>query len=150
MRSSSRERSTDIALALFLCWLFSSWISTTSPVGRWVIRTAESVVLTDWPPGPDERLTSMRRSLSSSISTSTSSASGMTITVAVEVWIRPEDSVAGMRWTRCTPPSNLRRLYAPSPWIETIASLTPPIPVSLRLISSGVKRWRSAYRAYIR
>ena len=22
------------------------------PVGRWVIRTAESVVLTDWPPGP--------------------------------------------------------------------------------------------------
>ena len=33
-------------MALFLCWLFSSWISTTSPVGRWVIRTAESVVLT--------------------------------------------------------------------------------------------------------
>ena len=27
------------------------------------MRTAESVVLTDWPPGPDERLTSMRRSL---------------------------------------------------------------------------------------
>ena len=22
------------------------------PVGRWVMRTAESVVLTDWPPGP--------------------------------------------------------------------------------------------------
>ena len=35
--------------------------------GRWVIRTAESVVLTYWPPGPDERLTSMRKSLSSSI-----------------------------------------------------------------------------------
>ena len=50
-------------MALFLCWLFSSWISTTRPVGRWVIRTAESVVLTDWPPGPDERLTSIRRSL---------------------------------------------------------------------------------------
>ena len=27
------------------------------------MRTAESVVLTDWPPGPDERLTSIRRSL---------------------------------------------------------------------------------------
>jgi len=25
------------------------------PVGRWVIRTAESVVLTDWPPGPVDR-----------------------------------------------------------------------------------------------
>ena len=35
------------------------------PVGRWVIRTAESVVLTLWPPGPEERKTSMRRSLSS-------------------------------------------------------------------------------------
>ena len=23
--------------------------------GRWVMRTAESVVFTDWPPGPDER-----------------------------------------------------------------------------------------------
>ena len=53
------------------------------------MRTAESVVLTDWPPGPDERLTSIRRSFSSSISISTSSASGMTTTVAVEVWIRP-------------------------------------------------------------
>ena len=54
-----------------------------------VIRTAESVVLTDWPPGPELRLTSIRRSRSSSISTSTSSASGMTMTVAVLVWMRP-------------------------------------------------------------
>ena len=74
------------------------------------MRTAESVVFTDWPPGPDERLTSIRRSRSSSIWTSTSSASGITTTVAVEVWIRPLDSVAGMRWTRWTPPSNLSRL----------------------------------------
>ena len=36
-------------------------------------------MFTDWPPGPDERLTSIRRSLSSSMSTSTSSASGITI-----------------------------------------------------------------------
>ena len=28
---------------------------TTMPVGMWVSRTAESVVLTDWPPGPLER-----------------------------------------------------------------------------------------------
>ena len=40
---------------------------------------------------------------------------GMTTTVTVDVWMRPDDSVAGMRWTRWTPPSNLSRLYAPSP-----------------------------------
>ena len=45
------------------------------PVGRWVIRTAESVVLTLCPPGPLLRKTSMRRSLSSMV-TSTCSASG--------------------------------------------------------------------------
>ncbi len=74
------------------------------------MRTAESVVLTLWPPGPEERFTSTRRSLSSSIWTSTSSASGRTATVAVEVWMRPADSVSGTRCTRCTPPSNFRRL----------------------------------------
>ena len=30
-------------------------------------------------------------------------ASGSTATVAVEVWTRPWASVAGTRWTRCTP-----------------------------------------------
>ena len=74
------------------------------------MRTAESVVFTDWPPGPDERLTSMRRSLASSIWTSTSSALGSTATVAVEVWMRPLASVSGTRCTRCTPPSYFRRL----------------------------------------
>ena len=103
-----------------------------------MIRTAESVVFTDWPPGPDERLTSMRTSRSSSISISVSSTSGMTTTVAVEVWMRPDDSVAGTRWTRWVPLSNLSREYAPSPAISTIASFTPPIPVSLRLITSAL------------
>ena len=37
---------------MFLCCDFSSCWMTTRPVGRWVIRTALSVVLTDWPPGP--------------------------------------------------------------------------------------------------
>ncbi len=64
------------------------------PVGRWVIRTAESVVFTLWPPGPDERKTSIRRSLGSMV-TSTGSASGSTSTPAAEVWIRPCDSVTG-------------------------------------------------------
>ena len=44
--SRSRERSTVIALALFLCCDFSSWQVTTRPVGSWVMRTALSVVLT--------------------------------------------------------------------------------------------------------
>src|SRR5436189_108950 len=51
------------------------------PVGRWVMRTALSVVFTDWPPGPLDRNTSMRRSFSS-IWMSTSSASGSTATGA--------------------------------------------------------------------
>ena len=41
------------------------------------------------------------------MSMSTSSASGSTATVAVEVWMRPCDSVSGTRCTRCVPPSNL-------------------------------------------
>ena len=54
-----------IALSLFWSWLFSSWQVTTSPVGLWVMRTAESVVFTDCPPGPVERYTSISRSLGS-------------------------------------------------------------------------------------
>ncbi len=86
------------------------------------MRTAESVVLTDWPPGPEERYTSMRRSFML-ISTSTSSASGVTSTPAAEVWMRPCDSVAGTRWTRCTPPSYFRRAH--TPWPGSVAALPP-------------------------
>src|SRR5688572_31412861 len=64
-----------------------------------VRRTAEYVVLTLWPPGPLEQNVSIRRSFSL-IWMSTSSASGSTATVAVDVWMRPEASVAGTRWTR--------------------------------------------------
>ena len=108
------------------------------------MRTAESVVLTLWPPGPDERLTSMRRSAASSIWTSTSSASGSTATVAVEVWMRPLDSVSGTRWTRWTPPSYLRRLQAPSPRTWKMTSRRPPMPVSLVVSTSTLQRCRSA------
>src|SRR5262249_1235717 len=105
--SKSRARSTRIALSRFWSCDRSSCIATTMPVGRCVIRTAESVVFTDCPPGPEERKTSIFRSFSST-STSTSSASGMTATVAVDVWMRPCDSVTGTRWTRCVPPSYLK------------------------------------------
>ena len=40
-----------MAGSLFWSCYFSFWQDTTMPVGRWVIRTAESVVLTLWPPG---------------------------------------------------------------------------------------------------
>ena len=46
---------TFVALDLFLCCERSSWHSTTRPVGMWVMRMAESVLLTCWPPAPDER-----------------------------------------------------------------------------------------------
>ena len=44
-----------MALFLFFNWLRSFWHCATMPVGRCVIRTAESVLLTCWPPAPDER-----------------------------------------------------------------------------------------------
>ena len=87
------------------------------------MRTAESVVLTLWPPGPLERKTSMRRSLGS-IVTSTSSASGMTHTPAALVWMRPWLSVTGTRCTRCTPPSNFSRAHGASPGWAAPRALT--------------------------
>ena len=44
------------------CWLRPVWQATTVLVGMWVMRTADSVLLTCWPPAPDERYTSVRRS----------------------------------------------------------------------------------------
>ena len=118
-------------------------MATTIPVGTCVMRTAESVVFTLCPPGPVERMTSILRSFSS-ISISTSSASGMTATVAVEVWIRPWDSVSGTRCTRCVPPSNLKTEYAPWPFTAKTISFTPPDSFSLVERVSVLKPRRSA------
>ena len=49
------ERNIFMARSLFLCWERSFWQPATMPVGRWVMRTAESVVFTCWPPLPPER-----------------------------------------------------------------------------------------------
>ena len=81
---------------------------------------------------------------------STSSASGMTATVAAEVWIRPEDSVSGTRWTRWVPASNFRRDHAPAPSISALTSLTPPSSVMFSLTMDSVQPRRSAYMVYIR
>ena len=83
-------------------------------------------------------------------STSTSSTSGIIATVAVEVWIRPPDSVAGIRCTRCTPLSYFNFEYAPVPLIIKTISLNPPMPFSFEFIVSTFQWFDSANLQYIR
>ena len=138
-----------MALSRFWNWLRSCWHSTTMPVGLWMSRTAEEVLFTCWPPAPEARNTCISTSAGSR-STSTSSISGRTATVAVEVWIRPPDSVSGTRCTRWTPLSNFRRDQAPSPSIVKQISFTPPSSVSLTESTSTCQRRASAYMEYMR
>ena len=67
----------------------------------------------------------------------------------VDVWILPPDSVLGIRCTLCTPLSYFILEYAPSPVIMNTASLNPPIPFSLTLISSTFHLNWSTYFWYI-
>jgi hypothetical protein len=57
----------DNARALLARCDRSLWQRTLSPDGRWVRRTAESVVFTDCPPGPDERKLSHFKSVGMSM-----------------------------------------------------------------------------------
>ena len=89
------------ACCLFWSWERSLWQVITRPVGLCVRRTAESAVLTDWPPAPEERKTSHSMS-SSLISTSSSGIWGVTSTSANEVsrvdfWAKGE--MRTRRWT---------------------------------------------------
>ena len=77
------------------------------PVGMWVMRTAESVVFTDWPPGPEERKTSTFSSDSGISMWSVVSMRGMTSTAAKDVWRRPWLSKGLMRTRRWVPASTL-------------------------------------------
>src|SRR2546422_8351982 len=54
------------------------------PVGRWVIRTAEDVLLTCWPPLPEARNVSIRKSSSLISISMSSSTTGYTNTDAKE------------------------------------------------------------------
>src|SRR5262249_55238274 len=78
LRSSSsykRDFRSPIASARLRCCERSFWHCTTMPVGKWVMRTAESVLLTCWPPAPDARYVSIRSSaglISTSMFSSTS------------------------------------------------------------------------------
>ena len=51
----NRARSIRMACSRFCNWERSFWQETTMPLGRCVIRTAESVVFTPCPPGPEDR-----------------------------------------------------------------------------------------------
>ena len=77
------------------------------------MRIAESVLLTCWPPAPEERNVSTLRSAGLISTSSIASTSGRIATVAAEVWMRPCASVSGTRCTRCVPDSNLSRENAP-------------------------------------
>ena len=68
-----------------------------------MIRTALSVVLTLWPPGPDERKTSILSSFSGMSMESVPSMSGMTSTAAKLVWRRPWLSNGLIRTSRWVP-----------------------------------------------
>ena len=100
MRSKSLERRTCIAVARFMCCERSVWQDTIIPVGMCVMRTAESVMLTYWPPAPLERKVSILRS-SGRISICTLSGStGTTSTEAKLVWRRFAESKGDMRTRR--------------------------------------------------
>ena len=66
------------------------------PVGVWKRSMAVSTLLTFWPPAPEARAVLICTSDMSSSSV-TASTSGMMATVAVDVWMRPPESVAGTR-----------------------------------------------------
>ena len=97
-----------MALSRFWNWLRSVWQNTTMPVGRWVRRTAEEVLLMCWPPAPLERQACISMS-SGRISISlSSSSSGMTSTAAKLVCRRALASKGDTRTSRWTPFSLLR------------------------------------------
>ena len=52
-KAATSARSSQ--MSRFWCCDFIDWRSPRYSVGKWVIRTAESVVLTCWPPAPDDR-----------------------------------------------------------------------------------------------
>ena len=91
---------------------------------------ALSVLLTFWPPAPEARKVSMRRS-SGGMESSVSPTSGSTATVAVLVWMRPLLSVTGTRLTQCAPASKRSRRQASSPRTSQTSSRRPPSSVSL-------------------
>src|SRR3982074_3614674 len=76
------------ACARFLCCERPAWQTTAMPVGMWVSRTADSVLLTCWPPAPPERIVSVRTSaslMSILILSSTTGTTHTTVAAGVEM-----------------------------------------------------------------
>ena len=101
-----------MARALFWVWDRSFWQDTTIWVGRCVIRTAESVTLTCWPPAPEDRKVSMRRSVGSISGSSAAASDGTQSSDANAVWRRALASNGEIRMRRCTPRSLVSSPYA--------------------------------------
>ncbi len=137
------------AFSRFCSWLRSSCELATRPVGSWIRRTADDVLLTCWPPAPEARNTSMRISASLS-STSGASITGHTCTAAKLVWRRPWLSNGLIRTSRCIPRSPVNRPYAYRPLIVASADRMPasvPSEVPSTVIA---KPRRSAHLPYMR
>ena len=105
--SSSIALSRFIALSRLACWLRRSGISTTTPLRHVGDADRRSVLLTCWPPAPEERNVSTLQVGRIDLDlVDLASSSAMIATVAAEVWMRPCDSVSGTRCTRWVPDSN--------------------------------------------
>ena len=120
------------------------------PVGRCVIRTAESVVFTLCPPGPEERNTSTLMSASGISIESVCSISGTTSTAAKDVCRRPWLSNGEIRTSRWVPASTDRTPNAYGALISKVADFRPASS-AYEVSSTAVPYpFRSAQRRYIR
>src|SRR3984893_11112409 len=93
------------ACALFLCCERPAWQTTATPVGIWVSRTADSVLLTCWPPAPPERMVSVRTSDSLMSILIELSTTEKIATLETDVCRRGLESNGDIRTSRCTPAS---------------------------------------------
>ena len=114
------------------------------------MRTALSVLLTCWPPAPDARYVSIRKSLSLISISIVSSISGQTSTDAKLVCRFPFALNGEIRTSLCTPISFFNHPYARSPDIRYVMFFIPAVSPSCSSITSVVNPCRSAQRAYMR
>ena len=122
------------------------------PVGMWVMRTAESVVLTDCPPGPLERYTSIR---SSSVGISMSSSA-----TASSIGITSSERERGvpplLRVERADAHQTVHAALGGQQAVDVRAAdrerggLDPRLVAVLDLVDLGVEAVRSAHRVYMR
>ncbi len=104
----SLDFSIFIAVSLFWSWERSVWHVTTTFVGKCVIRIAEDVLFTCWPPAPDALYMSILKS-SGFISTSISSViSGSISTDANDVCLLPPASNGDILTNLWTPISDFK------------------------------------------